>query len=110
MRGFMLILKPGFELDLRAFDRPPALEDLQAGVGDYFQAVPSFDTISYGGTVLNCIAFCNEHGKLDHLPINEGATIAWEGALQRSVMSSATRAACRSGDRFVGDREFMASL
>jgi hypothetical protein len=60
----MLILKPGFELDLRAFDRPPALEDLQAGVGDYFQAVPSFDTISYGGTVLNCIAFCNEHGKL----------------------------------------------
>ena len=67
------------------FDQPPALEDLQAGVGDYFQAVPSFDTISYGGTVLNCIAFCNEHGKLDHLPINEGATIAWEGALQRAL-------------------------
>ena len=33
--------------------------------------------------MLNRVAFCNEHAKLDHWPTNEGATIAWERALQR---------------------------
>ena len=57
---------------------------LQAVVGGYIEAVPSFNSIGYRGTVMDCVALCNEHGKLDHLPINHAATAAWERALRRN--------------------------
>jgi hypothetical protein len=116
MRGSMILFQPGREPELREFDRSPTLEELQASLGGYLQTVPFFDTIGYGGTVLNCVAFCNEHAKLDHLPTNEGATIAWERALQRCGYELRDKSGALK-DWLVGqvillfgDREFMETL
>jgi hypothetical protein len=84
MRGTMIVFHPDKpEPDLREFDRPLTLDELRDAVGGYFEPVPRFKTIAYGGTVLDCIAFCNENGKEDHLPINDRATIIWNMALRR---------------------------
>ena len=32
---------------------------------------------------VKCVAYCNEHSKIDGLPRNEVATLAWREALQR---------------------------
>lgn len=64
------------ETDITA---PPSLETLQEIVGGYIEAVPYFN--SYGGEP--CVAFCNEEGKLDGLPVNEVATAAWGEVLAK---------------------------
>jgi hypothetical protein len=116
MRGSMILFRPGHEPELRELDRPPTLEELRDGVGGDLERVLYFETIAFAGTVLNCIAFCNEHGKQDHLPINEGATAAWERAVQRSGHElrdkSGTLKDWLVGPVIVlfGDREFMDSL
>jgi hypothetical protein len=84
MRGTMILMRPELQPELRTFDRAPTLEELQAVVGGDVQEVPSFRTIGFGDTVMDCVALCNEHGKADHLPINRNATIAWARALRRS--------------------------
>lgn len=84
MHGSLVILRPEKnEPELCEFSRPLRADELHAAVGGYFEVVPGFVTVAYGGTVLDCVAFCNENGKLDHLPINQLATITWARALRR---------------------------
>jgi hypothetical protein len=99
------------------FDRPLTLEELQTVIGGNVQAVPSFSTIAFGGVVMDCIALCNEDGKRDHLPINQGATVAWERALRRVGLQLLDDKTKTPTDFLVGnvavifgDREFMAEL
>lgn len=54
--------------------RAATLEELQKSVGGYIETVPYFDR--YNGEP--CVAFCNEEGKLDGLPLNVAATNAWQ--------------------------------
>ena len=113
----MLIFEPGAKSpELREYDRPPTLRELNDGVGGYLEVVPHFQSISYGGTVLNCVAFCNEYGKLDHLPINNTATHAWNLALKRQGLQLCDERGipkewlCGSIVVLFGDREFMSEL
>lgn len=116
MRGSMIIMALNGDTELREFDRPPTLEELQAGVGGYLEVVPFFNSIDYGGSVLNCVAFCNEQGKFEYLPINDRATATWELALKRHGQKLRDEHDAMMdflvGPVIVlfGDREFMASL
>jgi hypothetical protein len=86
MRGSMVLFRPGGisnSPEVHSFDRAPTLDELQAAVGGDIEKVPGFGSIGYGGTVLDCVALCNEHGKLNRLPVNQSATIAWEEAVRR---------------------------
>jgi Domain of unknown function (DUF3846) len=56
---------------------PPALEELRKIVGGHIELVPFFNT--FDGAP--CVAFCNEHGKLDGLPANPTAQSYWLRAL-----------------------------
>ena len=85
MRGTLLVFRPeqADRPDLCEFSRSLRLEELRAAVGGDIELVQGFTTVGYGGTVLDCVAFCNEHGKLDHLPVNQQATLFWARALSR---------------------------
>jgi Domain of unknown function (DUF3846) len=62
---------------------PPALKFLQEVVGGYIETVPYFDTIEIDGVTHNCVAYCNEEGKLHALKMNGWATVLWDRALRR---------------------------
>ncbi len=118
MRGTLIVFRPEqTELDFREFDRPLTLEDLQKAVGGYVEHVQGFDTIGYGGTVLDCAAFANEEGKLEHLALNRRATITWALALRRKGIDLYNKDGSTPKDWLVGpvavvfgDREFMREL
>jgi hypothetical protein len=112
----MIIIRPTGDLELREFDQPIPLETLQEGVGGDLEVVPYFNSISHGGTVLSCVAFCDEHGKLNHGPLNEPATMAWERAVSREGLELRDKSG-NLKDFLVGpvvvvfgDSEFMAEL
>ena len=114
----MLIFKPGaLSPELREFTRPAELRELKDGIGGgYLEVVPQFTTIPFGGTVLNCVAFCDEHGKLNQLPVNDLATHMWGQALWRRGVELFNKHG-EPNDWLVGqivvifgDREFMAEL
>ena len=117
MRGSIITIPPSGEPVLREYDRPVELHELKAAIGGgYLEVVPYFNSISYGGTVMDCVAFCDEDGKRGHLPLNEPATKAWERALVRRGMALRTPQG-EFKDWLVGsiavvfgDREFMAEL
>jgi hypothetical protein len=53
--------------------KDPSLETLQTCVGGYLQIVPYFK--KHNGK--QCVAYCNEEGKPQCLPVNIAATNAW---------------------------------
>lgn len=74
MRGVLTIIPVSGAVSSKELAAPPALQDLQAGVGGDIELVPYFTR--YQGKP--CVAFCNEHGKLHlALPLNVAATQAW---------------------------------
>lgn len=114
MKGTMLILRPGEEApEAIIYERRLELDDLRAGVGGYIEIVPYFNTIGYAGVVMDCIAFCNEYGKIENMRLNAQATMAWDMALKR-VGRSLLRTTGQPADYLVGniiiifgDKEFM---
>jgi hypothetical protein len=73
VRGLLTIIPVSGAVSSKELAAPPALKALQAGVGGYIQLVPYF--LCYEGEP--CIAFCDEEGKLNGLPVNERATALW---------------------------------
>lgn len=118
MKGSMVILRPGeMPPERKEFDRPVELEEVRTAVGGDLEIIPYFDTIAYAGTVLHCVAFCNEHHKEQKLPVNGGATVAWERSRRRSGVEGLAQEAGLPKDWLggsvaviFGDKEFMASL
>lgn len=118
MRGSMIIFHPSKpEPELREFDRPLTGQELHNVVGGYIEVVPGFRTVAYCGVVLDCVAFCNEDGKRDKLPLNEFATLAWGRACHRSGLGELYQPDGIPKDWLVGDiavvfgdREFMREL
>jgi hypothetical protein len=116
MRGSMLIFEPGKLAEHREFDRALTLEELRTAVGGDIEHVQGFETVNFGGAWISCVAFCNEHGKLDHLPINNAATMAYERAVRR--LGGTLRAPDSTFIEWLagpvavifGDAEFMAEL
>lgn len=117
MHGTMIIMKADAPSpDVQSFDRPVTLQELRAAVGGDIELVEGFDSIAYAGTVMNCVVLCNEHGKLEQMPINHPATLAWGRALQRIGITLYDGGGVPKdwlvGDIAVlfGDREFMKDL
>lgn len=78
MKGKLIILKAdGKRNEIEVDGRAPSLKELQNGVGGYIELVPMFKT--FEGEP--CFVFCNEEGKLNDLPFNEAATVAWANAI-----------------------------
>jgi len=56
---------------------------LRQAVGGEIEDVPGFNSISFGGVLHRCVAFCNDRGKEYGLPLNAWATALWHSALRR---------------------------
>lgn len=113
MHGTMLIFRPHERHPMAMhFDRAPTLEQLKKGIGGgYLELVPWFKTVPWQGVIMDCVAFCDEEGKLKELPVNQLATALWVYAMERSTGTHP------SSDYLVGqvavlfgDREFMETL
>lgn len=102
MKGIKTIIKADGSLVTEGKLEPVKLEELQAAVGGFIETVPNFET--YLGK--KAIAFCNEEGKIDGLPINEQATRFWRYA------APAGFADVLVGDVVIltGDDEFMEAV
>jgi len=59
---------------------------------------------------VQCVAFCDEHGKLDNLPTNVRATELWKAALIRADSHRLDDVLCGPVAVVYGDAEFMAAL
>lgn len=122
MKGKGIIFRPGDLSDeVHEFAAAPTLDWLKAAVGDGFiEVVPGFTTLTVAGVPLRqvaCVAFCNEHGKLNGLPFNRVATELWETALADQGSRLRDAATGRWLDYLVGpivvlygDADFMAAL
>jgi hypothetical protein len=118
MKGTMITITPAGEFAQAEIDVPDDLHvplaRIHAALGGYLELIPYFDSYKReDGTVVRCVAFCNEDGKRLQLPLNIAATALWQGALERTPK----RLAGPLRDRLVGnvvvlfgDREFMESL
>lgn len=60
---------------------PPSLEQLQAAVGGHIEVIPYFTR--FRGA--DCVAFCNEEGKLESLAPNIIGQMLWEQAVGQPV-------------------------
>lgn len=73
-RNYFVVIKPDADtLYVEEIERPPELEKLRAGVVGDIEVVPFFDKLMGR----KCVAFCNEHGKLERMPINHAANVLW---------------------------------
>lgn len=105
MRGTLTTIHPNGRRTEVQVSEPVTLEVLQSSVGGWLEIVPGLD--KFEGKV--CVAYCNEEGKIDRLPVNEPATELWAAAYGCPVEAL--------GDVLVGpiaivtgDTEFMGAL
>ena len=97
MKGNLTIIRSDGSILQTELDLSPALETLQAAVGGYIELIPFFDR--YAGS--DCIAYCNETGKIDGLPHNAVAQTLWGHTFDNLVGDIAV---------LTGDDEFMESM
>jgi len=83
MKGTLTTIKTDGTIETAEFDRLETLEELQERVGGWLEVISYFD--KYEGKP--CIAYCNEEGKLNRLPLNVEAQVAWEKALGEPIFS-----------------------
>jgi hypothetical protein len=81
MQGQILTIRTDGSRKVTPLGAPPTLELLQKEVGGSIETVPNFDTFEGKPAV----AFCNEEGKIDGLPLNGPATKIWAEALDLKV-------------------------
>ena len=113
MRGSLLIFTPGEDKPvIEELSAPPRGDRLHEIVDGYLELVPMFNSIKVNGEWRRCVAFCNEHGKLNALPFNTHATAFWLEAIMRDRGDAPV-----IGDYLVGpvavvmgDDDFMAQL
>jgi hypothetical protein len=101
MKGTMMTISPTGSIHTTHLDAEPELQQLREGVGGDIELVPMFDNIERDGEVHECIAYCNEMGKLDGLPFNMYATALWDRALMRRHPAAADKRR-RGADYLVG--------
>lgn len=75
----LVSIHPDGKIEEKKIDNPPSLDDIHNIVGGFIETVPFFST--YEGDP--CVAFCNEDGKKDQLPVNPRACEFWLIALGR---------------------------
>ena len=83
MKGTMFIIRPEHavwaNVEMREMRAAPSLEELQAAVGGYIEAIPGFRTLPAKllGAEAPAVAYSNEDGASLRLPPNNIATLLW---------------------------------
>lgn len=105
MRGTIIILNyDGGRIRIE-LNHANILQELRWAVGGPFEVIPGFDY--YNG--IECVAFCNEEGKLKGLPLNYNGTKAWRAALKIKEQSTTDNLAGNIAIVY-GDKEFMEAI
>ncbi len=112
MKGKLTIIKTDGSVHIEPLDKPSNLEKLQTAVGGSIQIVPMFETFNWSldptdvKKAVECVAFCNEEGKLHGLPFNRLATLLWSNFFDFPLRDILL------GDVAIitGDEEFMKEL
>ena len=118
MKGNMLIISANGITRLVETNEAPTLDFLKLGLNNgMLEVVPLFTSIEHEGKrIKNCVAFCDEEGKIKNLPYNETATEKWQAALTEQGRSlfdmKMTTVDFLVGPVIVvwGDKEFMEAL
>lgn len=107
MKGTILTIPPSGNFTMTDVDTANIYQLLSKAVAGSIEQVPLFTSINLGNGEKPCVAFCNEEGKLQNLPLNEWATFLWSQAVNGKHLNDAL-----VGTVVVvwGDREFMANL
>ena len=103
MKGTLTILRPSGEITQQDYASEVPLKDLNDAVGGYLETIPYFNT--FDGKF--CIAFCNEHSKINRLPANEPATHLWYRQTNRMIPGDYLAGSIAI---LTGDGEFMSNL
>jgi hypothetical protein len=86
VKGTMIVITPKQAINIVEMTEPPEVEVLRHFVGGDLEVIPHFTSIRYplrGGHRVKCVAFGNEHSKLDPVqPRNPLADLLWCAALQ----------------------------
>lgn len=95
MKGRTTIYRADGSIEERDWTEMPGLKFLQEAVHGYIEEVPLWPV---------GVAFCNEEGKLNGLPLNRQAQAIWEqnGPLRDYLVGDIVQ--------ITGDAEFMAEL
>lgn len=103
MNGHLITIRTDGAIMTEPLSGAPHFTELQAIVGGHIEVVPHFNRLKGAP----CVAFCNEEGKVNNLPVNETAQALWLAACNCDLR----------GDYLVGniavvigDDELMASL
>lgn len=78
MRGTIVIISPTGTKWTNHLQHTPSLETLQQQVGGFIEMVHGFKLYHHDGQPRDCVAFCNEDGKLKGLDLNTTATQIWQ--------------------------------
>lgn len=82
MKGTILSIKVTGTETIREIDGEPTLELLKEAIGGgYLEIVPGFNRYKHNGEAHDCVAFCDEEGKLEGMSYNADATRYWQQAL-----------------------------
>lgn len=100
MQGKMTTIKPDGTITVMNYDHELSLDVLQKAVDGLIVVIPFFT--EYEGQ--ECVAFCNDEGKIHELPINELATKLWK---QQTPLDDVLHGAVVIVQ---GDAEFMDAL
>lgn len=102
MQGTLAVINTDGTVTEQQLERTPTLAELSRAVGGYIEIVPHFNT--WHGHP--CVAFCNEEGKLQRLPVNLLAQVKWEESVGSPISDMLV------GNVVVcyGDDEFMTAL
>jgi hypothetical protein len=85
MKGTILTIRSNSQRILtKDYSKYPDVKVFHDIVGGWLELVPFFDTIVWDAELHQCLAFCDEEGKLKNKPINMQATWLWKLALERS--------------------------
>jgi hypothetical protein len=80
--NFIIVVHPGdTSLKWEELVAQPTLEQLQSGVGGSIELVPHFTKLG----PRQCVAFCNEEGKIHGLKPNQLAHILWESSYGSAI-------------------------
>lgn len=106
MKGWILTVPAIGDSSVREVNTANIYPLLYDGVKGYIEQVPLFTRFEWSGIMRECVAFCNEEGKIKNLPVNERATAMWIKAANKHVGDVLV------GDVLVvwGDKEFMRDL
>ena len=84
MKGKIVSIKANGDKTVVELTKPITLESIKEAIGGgYIEMVPGFGTIRWDEEWHDCVAFCDEEGKLNNQPFNPHATILWDAALHK---------------------------